>query len=218
MNVDTAVARIRERLGNPSTTDIPDATIINRLNEAGSYVWDRFSFNVNKAVDTSITTVNGTASYNLATGTDIIYGVKDTTNNVKLKKIDKDKYDAKGTIVTGKPTEYFRYQNTIVLWTTPDAAYGIRVRYKPAFTDYASGGTISLPTSWHDGLVLLARFMHWDAVGDVAKAQYSWRMWKEWVGDKTGEISEELFSDFDTAVSVPTLEQAVSRLDFDHDD
>lgn len=219
MNLSTMRTRLRERIGNPDTTDVPDATLTNRLNEAYRFIWDRYRFHANRTTNSSIATVAGTASYALPAGCDSIMSVKDTTNKVKLKKIGKDTYDAKGTITNGKPTEYFRENNNIILWTTPDGIYTIRVRYKTAMTDLsADGDEPSIPTSWHDGIVALARFMHWDTVGDVPKAQYAFRMWKEWVSDKSNEIDEELFQDYDESVSVPTLEQAIDRLDFDYSD
>lgn len=218
MNVTTMVARLRERLGNPSTSDVSDATLLNRINEAAEFIWDRYRFHANRSVDTSITTVAGTASYALPSGCDVIMGVKDTTNSLKLKKIGKDVYDEKEAIVEGKPTEYFRQGDNIILWTTPDDAYAIRIRYKAAFTALTDPGTCTLPASWHTGIVALARFMHWDTIGDVPKAQYAYRMWKEWLDNKSNEIDEEIQQDFDQAVRVPTLEQAQNRLDFDHAD
>lgn len=219
MNLTTMLSRLRERVGNPDTTDVPDATLTARINEAYSFIWDRYRFHANRTTDSSIVTVAGTASYALPADCDIIMSVRDVTNTTKLKKIGKDKYDAKGVISNGKPTEYFRENNNLILWTTPDGAYTIRVRYKQAMTELSAGADIpSVPTAWHDGIVALARFMYWDTKGDVPKAQYAFRMWKEWVSDKSNEIDEELFQDYDEGVSVPTLEQPLDRLDFDHSD
>lgn len=218
MNLTTLQTRLRERIGNPTTTDVPDATLTVRLNEAYQDILDRFRFRKNRKTDTSITTVASTGAYNLPNDVSIVLSVKDETNDVKLVKRDRDWVDAwDDDTATGKPLSYFIDASQINLFPVPDDAYSIKVRYIYDVTDLSAGGdTPVLPTSWHHGIVLLARYKYWEVVDDAARMQTALAAWQSWISTKTVEFDEEKLQDYDQAIVVPTLQQPTSRLDFDH--
>lgn len=224
MNLTTLQTRLRERLGNPDTTDVPDATLTLRLNEALTDIQDNYNFNATKTTDTSLTTVASQQNYTIPTTIDIITSVRDNTNGVKLTKRDRiwwDERAATANLVDAKPTDYFRDGATLYLYPPPDDVYTLRVRGRITTTELSAGGdTPVIPSSWHHGIVLLARAKHWDAIGDGAKYSRDLQVWKNWVMNKADEVAEEIKADYDQAVQLPDLARfgGTSRLDFDHED
>ena len=118
----------------------------------------------------------------------------------------------------GNPVSYARWGEGIQLYPQPDGVYQIEVYTKRQVTSLsADGDTPVIPTSWHNGIVLLARWYYYDSIGDLPKAEYAYNTFKLWLADKPVEIEEEK-SDIDSGVAIPTLARPTSRLDFDHDE
>jgi hypothetical protein len=222
MDLSTLQTRLRERIGNPDTTDVPNATLTLRINEALVDILDKFTFHAAKTTDSSIVTVDDTESYALPAGVDVLINVRDTTNGVKLRKMDRNEYDelVTSTLRTNaKPTAYFRDLTYIYLDPIPDGAYTIKLRYRKATTELsASGDTPTIPVSWHHGIVLLARVKHYEVKEDWPKALAAQSAFDSWVSTKSDEIAEEAKVNEDFKVRLPQLETGLSRLDFDHAD
>lgn len=224
MDLTTMRTRLRERVGNPDTTDVPDATLTLRINEALIDIMDRFNFHGAKTTNTTTVTVVGTRNYNLPTGTDVLIGVRDDTNGVKLKKIDRVEYDelAASTVVTnGKPTSYWEENGVIYLDPPPNGIYTIKLRYRKATVELAANSdTPPIPTSWHPGIVILARYKYWEVLEDGPKMALALQTFSSWVQTKTDETAEELKQDYDHAVRLPDLERfnGGPARDFDFDD
>ena len=73
-----------------------------------------------------------------------------------------------------------------------------------------------IPSGWHEGVWIYARFIYWDSIGDIARAQYSATRWSQWVTDKPDEIGDEEFWDEDKGTEISTSTKR--GLDFDHED
>lgn len=217
---------LRERIGNPTTTDVPDATLTKRLNEALEFIWTRYRFHANRSISSTITTVAGTSGYTLPVACDILRTVRDGTNFRKLEKMGEITWDsisaakaAESTPTRGKPTRYFRANLTLFLDPVPDGAYVIQVRFRSSFTAMSSGSDVpTIPTSWHFGIVLYARFLHWETVQDATRAIGAFSVFNAWVKEQPSEFDEEIFADASYNLQPEGLSNPVSRFDFDHSD
>lgn len=214
------LSRLRVRVGNPSTADVPDATLTIALNEAFESIWDRYRFHANRGLDTSIVTVAGTNSYALPATVDVVMNVRDATNKVRLGKGDRNWWsnlDQGST--TSKPTMYYTEFGTLYLDPVPDDAYTLNITHRKSYTALSSGSDIpTIPTSWHLGGVLLARYCYWESLGNWQFAQAADAVWKNWVSDKTIEIDEELFADAEFGLQPYQLGATDPGQDFDHED
>ena len=217
MNLTTLRTRLRERIGNPTTLDVPDATLTIRLNEAYEQIWDNYRFHASRAYDNTITTVDGTNSYGIDINV-VLRSVRDVTNGKKLKKMMQREWEElnQGT-TTGLPTRYYTDGNFIYLDPCPNGAYALRLENRIVFTELSSGSDIpTIPSSWHQGIILLARYCHWETTSNWQNAQVADAAYKNWLSTKTDEIDEEIFADSSFNVQPEELGEATSRLDFDH--
>ena len=222
MNYATLLLRLRERVNNPSQTDVTDTKLGLRLNEAYTDIWDQHRFYANRG-STDQPTIAATGSVTLPADVDTILNVADTTNHVRLTKMDRDQYVALDqSTATGKPTRYYREGTTLYLDPVPDGIYTIRVRYKKQITELAAAGDLpAIPTSWHNGITLLARYKHFETEGNWQMAQAAWSIWQNWIDTKSDEIDDELQNDSDIHFQPHDLAssgKATDRLDFDHSD
>lgn len=224
MDLSALRTKLRERVGNPDTTDVPDATLTLRVNEALEEILDNYNFHANKITNSSTSTVAGTRNYNLPAAADVLISVRDNTNGVKLRKMDRVKYDeldADSVVVNGKPTSYFRDGNVVYLDPPPDGVYTLRFRYRSATTALSlDADTPSIPLSWHMGIVLLGRYKYWEVLEDGPKMSLSKQTFNDWAESKTDEIAEETKHDYDNAVRLPDLERfnGGPARDFDYED
>jgi len=224
MDLSTIRTRLRERIGNPDTTDVPNATLTLRINEALIDIQDIYNFNATKITGVTLVTAASDYDYTLPAAIDVLIGVRDNTNGVKLVKRDRvwwDSLSAATSWVNAKPTNYFRDGGTLYIYPPPDGVYTLRVRYRNATTELsADGDTPIIPLSWHPGVVLLARCKHWESIEDWPKYQVARQGWNDWASTKTDEVAEELKADYDQGVKLPDLAKFASRgqYDFDHED
>lgn len=220
MDLQTFQTRLRERVGNPSTIDVLDSTLTLRINEAYEDIWDRYRFHAARGTSSAITTVAGTNSYTMPTTADVLMEVRDATNGVKLKKMGRDDwYSLNQGTSTGRPTRYYREGTTLYLDPNPDGAYAFLLLFKKPYTAL-SGATDSpaIPSSWHQGILLLARYKFWETTGNWAQAQAAMSVYEAWLADKTDEIDEEIFADSSFNAQPEGLGVPLNRLDFDHAD
>lgn len=112
-----------------------------------------------EASDTSITTVDGTASYTKPTAIRVITSIKDTTNNLVLLPKDIDWYEKQDDSSDAKavPLNWVHYGVNILFWPTPDGVYKTRIRYRKAPTALSADGDNTIfPSEWDDVIILLA--------------------------------------------------------------
>lgn len=214
---------LRRKIGNPSVGDVPDATLNLHINTAIDRLAARYPFqNVRKIC--SFLTVEGTAQYNLPPDCFAVYRVRDNSNNKRLTKIGDQQYSDRTDDTPGKPNTYLRQKGWITIVPVPDDVYTIEVFYKQFLADLVNDGDLSAtPPAWDEGIVLMARQVYWDDIGDFAKAKYALDSFNAWVQVMPTEIDEEAAT-IDSAVQIPTLggfaenQQTTKGLDFDHSD
>lgn len=216
---------LRGRVGNPTVTDVPDATLTDLINRAIEEIEDRYRFRKNRKT-TSITTVDGQADYNLPATSLVVMSVGDASNNSHLEQKDDawylanrgQYYNTSGVAQKGKPLYYVPYGDYIMLLPVPDAStYSIRVAYRAQYTALVAGiDSPEIPSVWHEGVLKLARAKFYDDRQDTAKYQQYYNDWKMWVEEKPVEVDEENFWDNQQGVIVPTLARAQSQLDWFH--
>ena len=117
-----------------------------------------FRFHDLEASDTSITTVNGTASYTTPSGIRVITSIRDTTNKLLLTPTDIDWYETQddSSDAKARPEFWVRYGANLLLWPTPDGAYATRIRYRKEPTALSADGDFTvLPDEWDDVIILL---------------------------------------------------------------
>jgi hypothetical protein len=216
MNLLQLRTRLRTRIGSPTVTDVPNATLDEHLNDAYKDICDKYRFRSTRK-QCYFPTVAGTDKYTTPTDCLVVMSVRNTTTPCRLVKRNLIWADKQGTKVSGAPTDYVLYRNYIELWSNPDDVYNIQLTYRAepdTMTDDASEPVI--PVSWHEGIHILGRFKYWDSVGDVDRAKYAKVIYNDWVSAKSDEIGEEEFWDQDKGVDVGL---SVDRgLDFDHED
>jgi hypothetical protein len=107
----------------------------------------------------SFSTVNGTSNYNLATDAEVnsLIGdsVIETSSQQRLREVDYTYPLSQGTTASSKPTCFYRADNQIYLYPTPNASYTLQYQYfiKPSLlvndTDIPQ-----LPVEWEKVLIL----------------------------------------------------------------
>lgn len=208
---------LRSRIGNPTTDDVTNATLTSIINRAYHQLCDRFKYWNTRRLST-ITTVNGTQSYTLPSGYIHIISVWDDTNHVELKPRDEE-WVARWQLnpVAGKPTDYLHRFDSLLLFSTPDGAYSIKIYNKYTVADLAADNdTPVLQVDWHDGIVYLARAVYFDDIQDFPKRDSVMSSYDLWLRTKPSELSDEIAARNDDGVEVPTLQSAKPKADFDH--
>lgn len=218
MNLTAALADLRTRIGNPNTTEMPDATLTSILNYAQREIATKYKFLIFR-VEGSIPTIIGTSDYALPSNVKVVRSVWDVTNKIKLRKAG-ERFNAESLAnytVNSKPLWYMRIGNNIRLYPTPDAVYTIKYFGKQVPTDLVAGGDlVVLPDTWIDGLLKLTRAKYYDDIAhDITKAIEAMNSWQLWLQTQPTEIDEENV-DNDRGVEMPTLGWTGPRLDWDH--
>lgn len=207
MNLTMMRTRLRKRVGNPDTTDVPDADLNEHINQAYRDIADRFRFHQVRKLCT-FDTSSGNKDYALPSALTAIINVRDRTTGAKLEKtdyFDDATQESADDDVDGIPTKYIRLRNFIRLEPTPDGVYTIELFYKAGITELtADTESPILPDAWHEGIIKLARHYYYDVKPDVAKAQYALSIYQSWLSTKPVEVDEEK-KDLDKGVRIPTL-------------
>jgi len=217
MNLGQARTKLRRKIGNPSTVDVANALLTEALNESYRELATKYRhYKARKMCN--FDTVEDQAEYGLPTDCGAIIQLWDITNEVEiLRKYRKD-FVLEDSPTSGKPTHYLRFRDYILLTPPPDDIYTLRLHYREDIADLsADGDEPVLPTPWHQGWVLQARWWYYDDQGDVPKALYALKMFERWLEGTPTEIDEENMHS-DMGVVLPGLGSAAKRLDFDHED
>lgn len=218
MQLSVLRTKLRSRIGNPDTTDVPDVDLTAHINSAYRDIADRFRFHAVRKICT-FPTVSGTKDYGLPADLSVILNARDETSGSKLSKTDYSDdawQESENDDVDGIPESYIRMRNFIRIEPTPDGVYTIRLFYKAGVVDLAADADAPiLPDSWHEGILKLARYYFYDSKPDAPKAQYALANYNSWVSTKPVEVDEEK-KDLDKGVRIPTLQKA-RALDFDRE-
>lgn len=210
---------LRKRVGNPTIADVPEDDLTSRINSAYSDITTKFKFHRVRKI-CLFSTVASQVQYGLPADCFAVLRVRDNTNGKRLTKIGDTEYsDRTETLAqpsTGKPTMYLRQKSWIALAPTPDAVYEMEIFYKAKLDALVADGDVPLiPDAWHEGIVRLARYYHWDDVGDFPKAQAALVVFDKWATEMPTEFDDEAEA-IDSGVRLPTLSGFKGRvLDFD---
>jgi hypothetical protein len=219
MNLGEMQTKLRRQIGQPSLNAVPDLELTEHLNGAYRDISNKYRFHQVRRVVT-FNTIALNDRYNLPSDCASIMRLRDATNEVKLEKWDDRRFSGrKSAAIPGKPQFYLRNENYVQLVPTPDAVLVMELKYKAVIAGLVSVIDVpTLPLTWHEGIVRLARFKYFEDATDLPKAKAAWDLWQAWLADQPIEVDEEK-TDFDSGVSVPTLEGGLSpRLDFNHED
>jgi hypothetical protein len=212
---------LRARLGNPSLTDVPDATLNEELNEAYKEVTAKYKHYKGRKLVTWPTVV-GQESYSLPDDCFAVLRVRDNTNNLRILPFRSDDAWARRDTTTpnGKPVKYRRQRGFLSFFPVPDGVYTVELFYSSVPADLAGDDNSPvIAESWHIGIVRLARAMHWDNIGDFPKWTAALASYNRWLESMPTEIDEEM--EFrDVGVEIPTLSGDMPHhpIDWDHSD
>lgn len=222
MDLQTAQATLRAKIGNPTIEDVPQDTLARIINAAYREIGSKYPFNEVRCLK-SFPTVANVPRYTVPDDCAAVLKMWDDTNKRKLTKRGM-RYIAIQPLntPTGRPDGYVRAKDWIQITPTPDAVYTIFMYYLTEISDLvAPTDEPVLPRPWHDGIVLKARHIFFDERGDISKALYAKAEWKDWVQDKPSEIDIEK-DDLDTGVIVSSLggeyQRAWARVDPRYDE
>lgn len=214
-------ASLRKRIGNPTTTDVPDVDLNEYINESNQYINDTFAFRASRPTY-NFNTVAGTFQYDLPDDVSVLMRVGNRTKQYRLKRREsKFQYDHEDQLTSevGEPKFYYVGISWIHLYPIPDAVYAMALFYNNiAEPLVADGDTSVIPSTWHSGIVRYARYLFYDINQDFAKAQYAYAAWALWLQNKPNELQDELVYDSDFGVEIPGLRPSRDRLDWDHSD
>lgn len=168
--------RLRLEFGNRSVADMPDATINEWIND--SYL------DITAGMETpeskrsfQITVVAGQALYMLPATVDGVRSVAaydststDDGRGQPLEKSDSFKF-RKRPAQNGDPLEWFREQQMLVLWPTPDESLILTVDAKIKYTKLAADTDYpAIGDEWHEALLKGAKYRGWEALQNDNKA------------------------------------------------
>jgi hypothetical protein len=158
-------------LGNRALTIIPNTRYNLWINNAEVEIASAFQFfQTEKWVYRS--TVVGSASYALPSDCLAIYSLRDATNKRKIIRTGYRKLDNVDFTLSQTPTHYLRYGSNIQLYPTPSSIITIQLRHCVNLTALSADSDVpTLPTPWHEAILLGSEYRGWRAIGEVKKAQ-----------------------------------------------
>lgn len=181
LNADDMIAIVRDCCGGETTGTLSNTRILRFLNEAALNLVSKYTFD-QLSTSTTITTVSGTASYELSVGdlvefTDLV----NDTQNFKLYPMSEEQYHSytQGDAQSGSPNYWFvdgvgsndLYQLT--LWPTPNSADSVIVYYIKLEELVTSPAATSLviPRVWDKVVYLYAASAAWEMLGDYERSE-----------------------------------------------
>jgi len=148
---------VKSNLGNRSTSVISDTRVNLWINLTEVELASAFPFFQNATKGTKVFTI-GTADYTLTTLFTTflsIYSVKDVTLKRRIKRAGFRKFDNIDETLTGDPTHYIRYGDTIQFVPVPSHANTWQLRYGKIITAMSGDNdNPTIPTPWHEALIL----------------------------------------------------------------
>lgn len=189
--------------------DLSDADILLNLNLSWWEVADKFEFR-EKEKSTSFSTVSGTILYNAPTPYEAIQGLYIEDNNSKqrtpLRFMEDFEYEqlfVNTSDARGVPTRYYRKNNQIGLWPTPDGSYTIYEDYLITLADLAVSAP-PIPQVWHEPIMFGGIYRCFLDVGDKVNGSYFRKEQADMINTTSPTKSKEEKTDMRWAgVSVP---------------
>jgi len=175
-----ALATLRTQLRRhlaTDDTDLPDSDADLLLNRTYWELQEKFHLRETEA-STTITTVAGTREYTLPASFESLrlssYVDPDTDQHTKLEQMSQktyeDLYNADAENESA-PTNYFRDNDSIFFWPTPDAIVTIVIWHRAKLDDLSVANTEpQLPRSWQEMLLIGAVYRGFMMMNDYTKA------------------------------------------------
>lgn len=164
--VDDMVDELRDTVG-VDEDDLPDSRAILFLNKSWWEILNKFPFREKEKVYEFTTTI-GEKSYDVPTMFEAIKDISiknpDTYLYSTLTRMDPRVYDdtfVDNVDAYAYPTNYYREDDQIVIYPTPDLEYSMKVRYWITLADLESGETPELPSVWDEIIQLGAEWRTW---------------------------------------------------------
>lgn len=179
------VEMVRDSLGGETSETISDTRILRYINQSYLEVCSQYTFE-QLNVDSSVTTVSGTAVYELSVSDVMeITNVVDDANNLTLYPMSEDQYYrfTQGNTQSGVPIYWYidgvgsNNRWNIKFWPTPNGAYTINLYYikKPSELVLSPAATsMVIPEPWDDSVIYRAVSRGWMMLGDPDSAA-KWR-------------------------------------------
>lgn len=158
MTFQDMYTEVKSYLSNKADFTDPSAkALVNRMYRNVS---TSFRFRNRQKLDTSQSTVDGTATLNIPTNARDVLALKLTgTVEYVLEKQTREWYDQQDTTAVnkGRPEYFIPWNTKIYLWPTPNAVYTTQITYLDLPADMVNNGDVpELPVEWHEFVVLLA--------------------------------------------------------------
>ena len=181
LTADDMIDIVRDYCGGETSDTLSDTRRLRFLNEAALNLVSKYTFD-QLSTSTSITTVSGTATYELSVSDVVEFtDVVNDTQNFKLYPMSEEQYHAytQGDAQSG-PSNYWyvdgvgssdRYQ--LRFWPTPNSADTVNVYYTKLEELVTSPTATSLviPRVWDKVVYLYAAAAAWDMLGDYKAAE-----------------------------------------------
>lgn len=207
MNFGELKARLRVSVKNPDEVDSPEEILGSYINSGYLDLAARYDYHQTRKRCT-FTTVAGEAKYQLPGDVASVLRLRDNTHGRKIWKKG-DRAIAMQNVPKWEhwPRCYVRYRNYVELLPTPsETGFVIEVYYIAIPAVLAVDSDIPvLPLTWHDGIVMRARWYYFMEKGDSVQATQALNNYSVWLSDKPNEIQVESV-DIDSGVEMPTLQ------------
>jgi hypothetical protein len=166
ISVDEMVEELRDTCG-VDEDDLPEAKAILFLNKAWWEILNKFPFR-EKEMNYDFTTTIGERSYDVPSLFEAIRAISiqnpDTGLHTTLRRMDPRHYEdiyVDNVDAYAYPTNYYRENDQIVVYPTPDLEYSMLVKYWINLSDLEAGDTPIIPTEWHEIIQLGAEWRTW---------------------------------------------------------
>lgn len=176
--------------------DVDPSTLTTAINDAYQEMSAELDIEELTGAQVSFTATIGQASYKLPVAVfalDVVQYVDATLSNggYPLWKIDEQKY-FRLEVAHGVPTHYFRFQNYLVLWPTPNAACKIAATFdiRPQNLVNPTDSPI-FDAQWHLALVHKARAILLELLDDATGAAQAQNAYLNSIRPKINKASRE---------------------------
>lgn len=208
LSVAQMTTKIRKDTGI-DINDLSDAEILLNLNLSWWEVADKFEFR-EKEQSTSFVTVTGTVLYPAPTPYEAIQGlyIEDPNSKQRTPLRFMEDFEYEQNLVNtsdarGMPTRYYRKNNNIGLWPTPDTVYTIYEDYLMPLADLATVAP-PIPQVWHEPILFGGIYRSFLDVGDKVNGSYFRKEQGDMINTTSPVKSKEEKTDMRWAgVSVP---------------
>ena len=171
------VEMVRDSLGGETSETISDTRVLRYINQSYLEICSQYGFD-QLDTDTTVTTVSGTAEYELSVSDVMeINNVVDDTNNLTLYPMSEDQYHrfTQGNAQSGVPIYWYidgvgsNNRWNMKFWPTPNGAYTINVYYKKKPTELVltpAATSAVTPEQWDDSIIYRAVSRGWMMLGE----------------------------------------------------